>query len=142
MTGEIVRFGQKVFAAVLIIGLVLVVAYSIQVLLLVFAGILLTIFLRSAGMWISDHTRLPIIWCMAIVLISFVGIFFGSVWMFGVQIADKADQLFWAVSQAYTQIRQKLAQYHMSGGLSVGGINLERPARAAALERCGRSPRW
>jgi predicted PurR-regulated permease PerM len=69
---------------------------------------------------------------MAIVLVGFAGIFFGSLWMFGVQIADKADQLFWAVSQAYTQVRQKLAQFHMAGGLPTGGINLESPAKAAA----------
>jgi len=134
MSGEMVRFGRRVFAAVLIVGLIAAVAYSIQVLFLVFAGILLAIFFRSAGSWMCDRTRLPINWCMAIVLIGFTGIFFGSIWFFGLQIVDKADELFWAVSQAYTQIRQKLALYHMAGGLSAGGINLESPARAAAWE--------
>jgi predicted PurR-regulated permease PerM len=132
MTAEIAHFGRRVFAAVLILGLVFAIAYSIQVLLLVFAGILLAVLFRSTGNWLCEHTRLSIGWCMAIVLVSFAGVFFGSIWMFGVQIVDKADQLFWAVSQAYTQVRQKLAQYHMAGGLSAGGIDLESPAKAAA----------
>jgi predicted PurR-regulated permease PerM len=132
MTGEIVRFGRRVFAAVLIVALVCAVVYSFQILLLVFAGILLAILFRSTGTWLSEQTALPISWSMGIVLVSFAGVFFGSIWMFGVQIVDKADQLFWAVSQAYMQVSQKLAQFHMAGGLSDGGINLETPARAAA----------
>ena len=49
MTGEMACFGRRVFAAVLIVGLIVAVAYSIQVLLLVFAGILLAVFFRSVG---------------------------------------------------------------------------------------------
>jgi predicted PurR-regulated permease PerM len=134
MTAEMVRFGRRVFAAVLIVGLTAAVVYSFQILLLVFAGILLAVLLRSAGTWLCDHTRLSIGWCMAIVLIGFGASFFGAIWTFGVQIASQADQLFLAVSEAYGEFHNKLAQYHVAGTLAAGagGLDLELPAKAAA----------
>src|SRR5436309_12438311 len=121
MTAETVRFGQRVFAAVLIVLLVAAVAYSIQILLLIFAGILLAILFRSTGIWLSEHIKLSIHWCMAIVLAGFATIFIASIWMFGLQIMNQADELFWAVSQAYHQFHEKLAQYHVAGNLTADG---------------------
>jgi predicted PurR-regulated permease PerM len=70
---------------------------------------------------------------MAVVLIGFGTVFLCALWLFGVQIANQADQLFWAVSQAYSQLHQKLAQYRVAGGFSgASGLNLEAPATAAA----------
>jgi predicted PurR-regulated permease PerM len=71
---------------------------------------------------------------MTIVLFGFATFFFGSFWLFGVQIFNQADRLFWALSQAYHQFHEKLAQYHVAGSLSTGagGLNLETPAKAAA----------
>jgi predicted PurR-regulated permease PerM len=134
VTADLSRFNRQVFAAVLIVGLVIAVAYSFQILLLVFAGILLALMFRSAGTWLHDHTKLSINWCMALVLAGFAIFFFGSIWMFGVQIINQADELFWAVSQAYAQFHDKLAQYHVAGSLSAGtgGLNLESPAKAVA----------
>jgi len=122
------------FAAVLIVALFAAIAYSIQILLLTFAGILLAILLRAAGTWLSDRTRLSTGWSMAIVLVGFAAMIGGAIFLFGVQIANQADQLFWAVSQAYGQFHGKLAQYHVAGSISAGtgGLNLEAPAREAA----------
>src|SRR5438552_18517910 len=123
MTAAMTSFARQVFAAVLIIGLVAAVAYSFQILLLLFAGILLAILLRSVGTWLSERTRLSINWCMAVVLAGFVVFFFGSLAMFGMQIVNQADQLFWAVSQAYSQFHEKLAQYLVAR--SFNGLNLQ-----------------
>ena len=134
MTAEIVRFGWRVFAAALVVCLIVAIAYSFHILLLVFAGVLLAILFRSVGTWLSERTRLSVNWCMAVVLVGFVVFFFGTLWMFGVQIVQQADELFWAVSQAYDQFHDKLAQYHVAGRVSAGtgGLNLESPAKAAA----------
>jgi len=134
MTPDITRFGRRLFAAVLIVALVVGVVYSIQLLLLVFAGILLGVLLRSSGTWLSRTTRLPINWSMAIVLVAFGTFFFGTILVFGGQIIGQADQLFRAVSEAYDQVRDKLAQYKMAGSLppTTGGLDLESPARAFA----------
>jgi len=132
MTAEMTRFSRRVFAVVLIVGLVAAGAYAIQILLLAFAGILLAVLLRAAGTWLHDHARLAIPWSMATVLISFGAFLFGTILIFGVQIANQADQLFWAVSQAYNQFHEKLAAYHIAGSIQNGGLNLETPATAAA----------
>src|SRR5262245_4396328 len=134
MTAEMMHFGRRVFAVVLIVALITAIAYSMQILLLIFAGILLAILFRGAGTWVSEHCRLSIHWSMAIVLVSFGVFFFGTLWSFGVQIVNQADQLFWAVSQAYAEFHNKLATYHIAGSLSTGtgGLNLEAPAKAAA----------
>jgi len=134
MTADITRFGRRVFVAVLIVALVIGVVYSIQLLLLVFAGILLAILLHSSGTWLSRQTRLSINWSMVIVLITFGTLFFGTILVFGAQIVGQADQLFQAVSEAYAQFHNKLAQYKMAGSLSAGtaGLNLESPVKAFA----------
>jgi predicted PurR-regulated permease PerM len=133
MTAAMKQFSRQFFVAVLIILAAAAVIYSIQILLLAFAGILLAIFFRSAGMWLHRRTTLSVAWSMAVVLIGFGTVFLGALWLFGIQIANQADQLFWAVSQAYSQFHQKFAQYHVAGGISgATGLNLETPAKAAA----------
>jgi predicted PurR-regulated permease PerM len=134
MTADMMRWVRQTLIVVVIVGLIVAVAYSVQILLLVFAGILLGIMLRSAGVWLDEQTRLPINWCMVIVLVGFGAILFGSIGMFGLQIINQADELFWAVSQAYDQFHDKLAQYHVAGSFPAGTarLNLESPAKAAA----------
>jgi predicted PurR-regulated permease PerM len=123
-----------VFVAVLIIGLVAAAIYAIDLILLVFAGILLAILLRGCGEWLAERTRLTVGWSTVISLSAFFSIVFGSIWMFGVHIADQADELFYAVSQAYTQLQDKLQQFHIAGLFASGGsgLSLGAPARAAA----------
>jgi len=122
-----------VLVAVLVIGLVAAAAYAIDLILLAFAGILLAVLLRGVGTWLEAHSKLSIKWCMVIALVTFAAIFFGSIWMFGVHIANQADQLVAAVSQAFSELQSKLQQYRLadlliSGG---GGAVLAAPAKAA-----------
>src|SRR6266853_2116123 len=93
MTADMVRFAWRVLVAVLIVGLVVAVAYAIHLILLVFASILLAVFLRTIGCWLSQSTRLPIHWCMAIVLIGFAAVMFGIVFAFGQQITEQASDV-------------------------------------------------
>ena len=122
------------FVAVLIVGLVAAAIYAIDLILLVFAGILLAILLRGCGTWLAEHTRLTVGWSTIISLLAFSVVVFGSIWMFGVQIANQADELFYAVSQAYMQLQDKLQQFHIAGLFASGasGLSLGSPARAAA----------
>jgi predicted PurR-regulated permease PerM len=119
---------------VLIVGLVLAAAYAIDLILLVFAGLLLAVLLRGAGTWLEEHSRLSIKWSMTLALIAFGGAVFGFLWMFGVQIASQADQLVTAVTQAYGQLHGKLQQYRIADLLISGaGVTaFAAPARAAS----------
>jgi hypothetical protein len=55
MTADMKRFSQQVLTVVLIVLLTVAVAYSIEILLLVFAGILVGILFRSAGTWLNQR---------------------------------------------------------------------------------------
>lgn len=134
MTPELKRFARQALAAVLIVALIAAVIYAIDLILLVFAGILLAVLLRAAGTWLTAHSRVSIKWSMAIVLTGFATILFGSLWLFGVQIANQADQLFAALSQAFSEFQQKMQQYRVAGLLlpEASTVNLIPSAKAAA----------
>jgi len=126
------RFGQRVFAVVLIAGLAAAVAYSFQILLLVFAGILLAVLLRSAGTWLHGWTQIPMGWCMGLVLVGFATLFFGSIFLFGIQIANQTDELVRAVSHAWGELQSKIRHNPIAGSVASAAVNLETPAKAAA----------
>ena len=133
MTVAMTQFSRRVFAAVLIVIAVAAVIYSIQILLLAFAGILLALFFRSSGMWLQRLTGLSIKWSMALTLLVFATLAFSALWLFGLQIVNQAHQLSWAVSQAYSQFHEKLVQYHVaSNNPATSGLSLESPAKEAA----------
>jgi predicted PurR-regulated permease PerM len=69
---------------------------------------------------------------MLISLIGFAVVFFGSLWMFGVQMADQADKLITAVTEAYRELQQKLQQFRIADLLLSGGFGIGGPARAAS----------
>jgi predicted PurR-regulated permease PerM len=113
MSAEMTRFVRRAFAAVLIVGLVVLLAYAVELILYVFAGILLALMLRTAGMWLAATTGVSIRWSMTIVLVVFVFAVFATIWAFGLQIAHQADELFDASSKAYSQFQSKLQQYRI-----------------------------
>jgi len=133
VTPQLSRFGRRVFVAVLIIGLIAAAAYAIDLILLILAGMLLAVLLRGAGTWLEAHSGLSIKWSMLIALVAFGVVFFGSLWLFGVHIADQADQLIAAVSQAYVEFQTTLQQYRVTDFLvSRAGTVLPGPAKAAS----------
>lgn len=132
MTPEIYRFGRQVLVAVLIIGLIAASIYAIHMILLVFAGILLAVLLRGMGTWVEQHSSLSIKWSMVIALIGFAVVFFGSLWMFGVQMAKQADQLISAVSQAYIELQAKLQEYRITDLFMSGSTARAVPEKAAS----------
>jgi predicted PurR-regulated permease PerM len=100
--------------------------------LLVFAGILLAVLLRGMGTWLEQHSSLSIKWSMVIALIGFAVVFFGSLWMFGVQMAKQADQLISAVSQAYIELQAKLQEYRITDLFMSGSTARAVPEKAAS----------
>ncbi|HYR83455.1 MAG TPA: AI-2E family transporter [Terriglobia bacterium] len=131
MTADLGRFAWRVLIAVLIIGLVAAMAYAIHLILLVFAGVLLAIFLRTVGCWLSHNTRIPIHWSMVIVLISFAVVMFGILWMFGQQIAQQADDLYLTVTQAYNDFQMQLRQYSLGQQMLAQFSDVDLKATAA-----------
>src|SRR5689334_20590951 len=134
MSLEMARFVRRAFAAVLIVALVVLLAYAIELILYVFAGILLALMFRTAGMWLRTTTGLPIRWSMTIILVIFVIAVFGTIWTFGLQIVHQADELFDTISKAYSEFQGKLQQYRIFRQFvsTEPTVNLGATATAAA----------
>lgn len=87
-----------------VLALLLMVWQVAQILLLVFASLLLALFLRSAANFISRNTRLSIPWSLAIVVIVLLGIFTLILVLYGPTLADGFYQMF----RQFPAVPQKL----------------------------------
>lgn len=92
-------------AAAVLLGLLLF-WYFAHVLLLVFAGVLLAIFLRGLANLLSSYTHVPVGWCLVLVIILLFAVIAGGGWLMGPAIMDGIEQLKEAIPQAVEQIRQ------------------------------------
>lgn len=105
------NFIQKIFI-IIVFALILAIAWQgAEVLLLIFAGFLLAIFLRSLSETLSKYTPLPHSLALAVVLLSIVGLIALGVWFLAPsvekQFADLTDQL----PAVYEQAQRQLMQY-------------------------------
>jgi predicted PurR-regulated permease PerM len=103
--------------------------YFAHVLLLVFAGILLAIFLRGLADLLSIHTHMPVGWCLALVIILLFAVITGGGWLMGPAIMDGIDQLQKVIPQAVEQIgqfmrRHDTIQRFLERSLQGGGSSL------------------
>jgi predicted PurR-regulated permease PerM len=99
-------------AAVAVIGLsVWVLGGLADPLLLVFAGVLLAIFLRGTSGWLSRHTRLPAGWALAVVLVTLAGLVALSAWLMAPSIATQIDELTRRVPEAADRLSNRLEHY-------------------------------
>lgn len=105
------RFIQRtliVTAIVLGLGLVW---FAADVLLLVFAGILLAVLLRSLSGWLAERSPLSPGWALGVVVLAILAL---STWagaLLAPDIASQADQLAAQLPQAAAEARTSIAQY-------------------------------
>ena len=97
--------------AVLVIGGAYVLSLITQVLLFIFGGILLALFLRGAAQFITRHTGLWPRVSLALVVIVLLGLFAGVLFFAGPQLASQADTLSHTLPQSIDTIRKELAAH-------------------------------
>jgi predicted PurR-regulated permease PerM len=125
-------FAKRVAVAVLVVGAVAVAAYTVQILLLVFAGVLLAVVFRSAGCWLAQRTALSINGAMAVVLLVFTLLVLGTLWEFGSGLANEADQILLKASESLTSLQRRASHYEgLRHVLSAGNLNLQESAGSA-----------
>ncbi len=113
--GSSFAFARRVFiaasiaASVVAVGLLL--WYSIDILLLVFAGVLLGVLLRGLSRAIATRTKLGHGWSLAIVLITLLIIIGLTVWQLSDSIAAQASELIETLPRAVEQLRARLSAY-------------------------------
>lgn len=100
-----------VAAGAAVIALLLAVWQVAQILLLIFASILLAIFLRAVAGFIGEHTSLSMAWCLAATVLALLGavVLVGA--LYGPDIADGFYQLGRRLPAALDRLRDRLSQY-------------------------------
>lgn len=128
-------FTNRVLIAVAIgtafITVALLLIFGIQVFLIVFAGILLGVFLTRLSHLLASFTGLPYLGAYFIVVLALLLIFSGMAWALGHRIAEQFDQLTQQVSEANEAIVEELSQYDWGKNL------MERISSGGDLESSG-----
>ncbi len=92
--------------------LLLLLAWSaIDLLLLIFAGVLLAVFLRGLSDVVSTHTPLSAGWAMVVVVVALVAVIAVGGWLLAPLVANQVDQLSAEIPTAAGQLRQRVEHF-------------------------------
>jgi predicted PurR-regulated permease PerM len=82
-----------------------------EVFLLIFAGVLLAVFLNSLSRWVHQKTHLPEKWSLAFVLLALSFVTAIGIWSIAPEVSDQIDRLTEYIPQAVDQARQQVRKY-------------------------------
>ncbi|EEF61454.1 AI-2E family transporter [Pedosphaera parvula] len=91
--------------------ILLLIWFGADILLLLFTGILLAIFLRTLSNWIQEHTRLGKIPSLILVITLLILLLGGAGWLMAGPISEQFNELSNQIPTAIDKIRHHLAQY-------------------------------
>jgi predicted PurR-regulated permease PerM len=114
-------------AGAAVVVALLLVWHLAQVLLLIFASLLLALFLRKLAEFVGRHTPISVGWSLALVVLALLGLFVLILLLYGPKLADGFYQLFRQLPAAVERLRGTLGQYAWG------------PAVMDALSRAGRT---
>lgn len=83
----------------------------LDVLLLLFVGLLMGLFLSTLADWLHQHARLPRGVALALVVLTLFGAIVLAVWLSGPALAEQADQLREQIPSAVDRLRERVARY-------------------------------
>lgn len=133
------EFTQRVLIVVgivtLVVVLILLVWAGAEVLLLIFGGVLLGVFLRGLSDLLSRFTPLPPIWSLAVVLVTIAAILTLAAWFMGSAIASQMDQMGRSIMQAWQQLQAQLQQYAWGRQLISDLPSLQTLGRSGGFSR-------
>ncbi|WP_437563156.1 AI-2E family transporter [Sorangium sp. So ce542] len=101
-----------VLAAVAVLGLLFWVLRAVfDVVALVFAGILLAVFLRGVGDWLSRRTPLSGGWALGVTIAALTAVAAAGVWLIAPSLAAQVDELAQRLPQAARRIAEHAGRY-------------------------------
>ncbi len=98
------------FAPILLIAALALAWYARYVLLLIFAGILVAIFLQTLSRWLADHSPLGYRPALALVVLFLVAVVLGAAALFGAQMIHQANQLYETLPTSVENAREQIKQ--------------------------------
>lgn len=82
-----------------------------NVLLLIFAGILLAVFFRGMSDWLSKHSFLSESWALAVTLLGLLLLIGSGLWLIGSDVATEAGQLRQQLPRSLERLEQNIEKY-------------------------------
>ncbi len=104
-------FIEKILIVVLLALVLLILWQGAEVFLLVFAGLLLAIFLRSLSGFLSRHTPLSENWSLTVVLLAIVALVALGVWLLSDSMQRQFEELSEQLPVAFEQMRGQITKY-------------------------------
>lgn len=104
--------GNAAVVAALVVGL-LFIWYARDVLLLVFAGVLLGVFLHRLATISTDYTPLPHAAALALVVVGLTGALFTAFWLQGDRIATESARLREDLPRAVERLRARIGDFEL-----------------------------
>jgi predicted PurR-regulated permease PerM len=104
-------FAKRVLIIAAIVALALILWRLSQILILVFAGFVVSMVLRALAEPLARATGLAHRWALASVVVVLLGLFATGVWFFGDRVAQQFDQIAAQVPQAWQRARGWLEQF-------------------------------
>lgn len=115
------RYTRRVLVAVGITLAFLVLLFLawqvIDVLLIVFGGILFAVFLRSLSHWLSQRTPLSESWSLFVVVALLTVICVAGLWLFTPELTNQFNQLIESLPQSLQRVREYISTPAWGGGL-------------------------
>lgn len=85
--------------------------YAVDVILLLFAAVLIAIFLRGLGNWTSRYTKLSEGWSVALVSILLIGVLALSVTLLAPSVAEQVDHLREELPKSAQNVSEYISQF-------------------------------
>lgn len=110
-------FPRRVLSAVAIAAAALVLLFLLwqlrEVVVLVFAGILVALFLSAAANWIAARTPLPRWLALALVIVSIVGSLVLIFWLRGASLIEEVEELRSTLPAAVEELKERVGRYEL-----------------------------
>ena len=120
----------------IVVGLALLVWLALDLVLLLFAGVLLAIFLRTLASALARRSGLGVGWSLAIVVLLILGSVALAGWAYAPSLAEQSDQLTQAIPMAVADLSSWLRQYRWGQWLlEQWGVSDGTSAGAALAEQ-------
>ena len=89
----------------------LLVWFALNLLLLLFAGVLLAIFLRTLATFVARITSMSLGWALTVVSVALIGIAALTGWLYAPRLAEQSDQFAQAIPQLAADLTSWLRKY-------------------------------
>ena len=121
----------------IVAGAAFVLWLALDLVLLVFAAILLAVFLRTIARYVAEHLKLSTGWALALVVVGLLGVLVGAGVLYARPLAEQVDQLTQTLPKAFAELTGWLRQYTWGRWLldQIGG---EQPSGEQVVDHATR----